>query len=158
MPDEPDDNEVEERLREIIERVDPVPERLLAAALDSYTWRTVNSELADLVLDSAAEEHGALVRGREDVRLLSFQAGDLTIDIQVSSSGQGRRIVGQLAPPRHGTVQIRQRSSVTDLDTDELGRFRGPLRDGPFSLLCSAPPEGAGTEGARPVVTDWIAI
>ena len=153
MPDQPDDNEVVERLREIIERLDPVPERLLAAALDSFTWRTVDSELAELVLDSMAEDQAALVRGREDVRLLSFQAAGLTIDIQVSSGGQGRRIVGQLAPPGPATVQIRQGSGVTDLDADELGRFRGPLRDGPFSLKCNA-----GEERTRPVVTDWITI
>ena len=153
MPDQPDDNEVEERLREIIQRLDPVPERLLAAGLDSYTWRTVGSELAELVLDSVAEDQAALVRGREDVRLLSFEASALTIDIQVSSSGQGRRIVGQLAPPGPASVQIRQGSGVTDLDADELGRFRGPLRDGPFSLKCSA-----GEERTRSVVTDWITI
>ena len=87
MPDEPDDTGVEERLRDIIERLDPVPERLLALALDSYTWRTVDSDLAELVLDSVADEHGVLVRGREDVRLLSFEASSLTIDVQVSSSG-----------------------------------------------------------------------
>jgi hypothetical protein len=153
MPDEPDDIAVEERLRAIIERLDPVPERLLAAALDSYTWRTLDSDLAELVLDSVAEDRGALVRGREDVRLLSFEASDFTIDIQVSSGEQGRRIVGQLAPPGPATVQVRQGSGVTDLDADELGRFRGPLRGGPFSLKCSA-----GPEGARSVVTDWITI
>jgi hypothetical protein len=153
VPDEPDEIEVEEQLREIIERFDPIPERLLAAALDSYTWRTVDSELAQLVLDSVAEDQGALVRGREDVRLLSFEATGLTIDIQVSSGGQGRRIVGQLAPPGHAAVQVRQGSGVTDLDADELGRFRAQLRDGPFSLKCSA-----GPGRTRSVVTDWITI
>jgi hypothetical protein len=153
VPDKADHIEVEERLRMIIELLDPVPERLLAAALDSYTWRTVDSELAELVLDSVAEDQGALVRGREDVRLLSFAASGLTIDVQVSSGGQGRRIVGQLAPPGPATVQIRQGSAVTDLDADELGRFRGPLREGPFSMMCST-----GAEGARQIVTDWITI
>jgi len=56
VPDEPDDIEVEERLRELIEQLDPVPEQLLAAALGSYTWRTVDSELALLVLDSVEED------------------------------------------------------------------------------------------------------
>jgi hypothetical protein len=153
VPVQPDDNEVEERLREIIERIDPVPGRLLAAALESYTWRNVDSDIAELVLDSVAEDQAALVRGREDVRLLSFEAAGLTIDIQVSSGGQGRRIVGQFAPPGPATVQIRQGSGVADLDADELGRFRGPLRDGPFSLKCSA-----GEQRIRPVVTDWITI
>ena len=76
--DEPDDAVLEEQLRQIIERLDPVPERLLAAAKDCYTWRTVDSDLAELVFDSMAEDHGVLVRGADDPRLLSFEAHDLT--------------------------------------------------------------------------------
>jgi hypothetical protein len=154
VPDEPDDTELEEQLREIIARLDPVPPRLLKAAVDCYTWRTVDSELAELVFDSLADDHVTLVRGREHARLLSFEAGGLTIDVQVTGSGPRRRIVGQLAPPRPAAVKIRQGLNVTGLDADELGRFSGPLRDGPFSLLCT----GTGTDPDRPVVTDWIAI
>ena len=153
MPDEPDDTELEEELREIAARLDPVPPRLLTAAVDSYTWRTVGSDLAELVFDSLADDHVALVRGQEHARLLSFESGGLTIDVQVSGGGPDRRIVGQLAPPRRAAVKIRQGLKVTGLDTDDLGRFSGPLRKGPFSLLCST-----GADPDRPVVTDWIAI
>ncbi len=152
MRDEPDDAVLEEQLRQIIERLDPVPERLLAAAMDCYTWRTVDSDLAELVFDSVAEDHGVLVRGADHSRLLSFEAPDLTVDIQVSGSGSARRIIGQLAPPQRSTIQIRQGREADHLETDELGRFTGPLRDGPFSLLCT------GAEGSPPVVTDWITI
>ncbi len=152
MRDEPDDAVLEEQLRQIIERLDPVPERLLATALNSYTWRTVDSELAELVFDSVAEDHGVLVRGTDNLRMLSFEARDLTVDVQVSGSGPARRIIGQLAPPQRATIQIRQGRETGHLETDELGRFTGPLNDGPFSLLCT------GTEGTQPVVTDWITI
>ncbi len=152
MRDEPDDAVLEEQLRQIIERLDPVPERLLAAAKDCYTWRTVDSDLAELVFDSMAEDHGVLVRGADPPRLLSFEAHDLTVDIEVSGSGSARRIIGQLAPPQRSTIQIRQGRDAAQLETDELGRFTGPLRDGPFSLLCT------GAEGSLPVVTDWITI
>jgi hypothetical protein len=150
--DEPDDAALEEQLREIAQRIDPVPDWLLAAAIDSYAWRTIDSDLAELVFDSEAEEAGALVRGGDRTRLLSFEATGMTIDVQVGGSGTGRRIIGQLAPPRRATVQIRQGRGGADLETDDLGRFSGPLEDGPFSLLCTA-----GTEGTC-VVTDWIAI
>jgi hypothetical protein len=153
VPDEPDDDELEEQLRELAARFDPVPPRLLDAAADSYTWRTVDSDLAELVFDSLADDHAALVRGREHARLLSFEAGALTIDLEIAGSGPDRRVIGQLAPPQRAAVEIRQGSDVTDLDTDELGRFSGVLRAGPFSLRCST-----GADPARPVVTDWIAL
>jgi hypothetical protein len=153
VPDEPDDTELEERLREVSARLDPVPPRLLRAAADSYTWRTIDSDLAELVFDSLADDHVAVTRGREHARLLTFEVSGLTVDIQVTGSGQGRRIVGQLTPPQRLAVVIRQDAHVTGLDADELGRFSGPLHDGPFSLLC-----GAGAERDRPVVTDWISL
>ncbi len=153
MPDESDDAELKEQLREIAARFDPVPPRLLKAAVDSYTWRTADSELAELVFDSLADDNVALVRGPEQARLLSFQASGLTIDVEVTSSGPDRKIIGQLAPPQRVAVEIRQGLHVTGLDADELGRFSGPLRSGPFSLRCST-----RTDPGRPVVTDWIAL
>ena len=147
MPDEPDDTDVEEQLREIMERLDPVPERLLAAALGSYTWRTADSDLAELVLDSVAEDQGALVRGREDLRLLSFEASGLTIDIQVSSGAPGS--AGSSAA---GTATASNGAGAPGLqrhrpDTDEL------TVQGRFAMVpsaCCAAPGG----GNRPVVTD----
>ena len=155
MRDEPDDAALEEQLREIAQRIDPVPDWLLAAAIDSYAWRTIDSDLAELVFDSEAEEAGALVRGGDRTRLLSFEATGMTIDVQVGGSGTGRRIIGQLAPPQQAAVEIRQGLDATGLNTDELGRFSGPLHAGPFSLRCST---GTGTGPDRPVVTDWIAL
>jgi hypothetical protein len=151
--DEHDDAVLEEELRQIIELVDPVPESLLAAAKDCYTWRSIDSDLAELVFDSVAEDHGVLVRGADHARLLSFEAPGLTVDVQVSGVGEARRIVGQLAPPQRARVRIRQGPDVRALDADELGRFSGPLREGPFSLMCTGI-----AAGSRPVVTDWIAL
>ncbi len=153
MRDEHDDAVLEEELRRIIELVDPVPENLLAAAMGCYTWRSIDSELAELVFDSVAEDHGVLVRGADPARLLSFEAPGLTLDIQVSGAGEARRILGQLAPPQRARVRIRQGPDVSALDADELGRFSGPLREGPFSLMCT----GTAAD-SRPVVTDWIAL
>lgn len=164
MRDEHDDAVLEEELRQILDRLDPVPEHLLAAAKECFTWRTVDSELAELVFDSVAEDHGvtedhgvaedhgALVRG-DHARLLSFEAAGLTVDVQVTGIGSARRIIGQLAPPQPATVRVRQGQDVKDLHADELGRFSGDLREGPFSLVCTA-----RTTTSRPVVTDWITL
>ena len=153
MRDEPDDAVLEEELRHVIEHVDPVPENLLVAAKDCFTWRTIDSDLAELVFDSVAEDHGVLVRGADHARLLSFRASGLTIEVQVTGAGQARRIIGQLAPPQRARVRIRQGPDVRALDADELGRFSGTLREGPFSLMCTGI-----SPASRPVVTDWIVL
>ena len=153
MPGELDDTELEEHLRAIAAQFDPVPPKLLKAAVDAYTWRTAESELAELVFDSLAGDYVALVRGQEYARLLSFEASGLTIDVQVTGSGADRGIFGQIAPPQRAAVAIRQGLNVTDLDADDLGRFSGRLRAGPFSLRLST-----GTGPGRPVVTDWVAV
>ena len=153
MRDEPDDAVLEDELRQIIEQVDPVPENLLAAAKDCFTWRTIDGDLAELVFDSVAGDHRVLVRGADHARLLSFKAAGLTVEVQVTGVGQARRIIGQLAPPQRARVRIRQGPDVRALDADELGRFSGVLREGPFSLMCTGI-----AAGSRPVVTDWIVL
>lgn len=149
MPDEPDAG-LEEELRQVIAREDAVPPPLLRAAIDAYGWRTVDAELAGLVFDSLAAS-GAAVRGPQPGRLLSFDAGGLTIDIEISGTGPARALLGQIVPPQQAAVQVRQRDGVTTLETDQLGRFRSEsLGPGPFSLRCR-------TDG-RQVTTEWVAI
>src|SRR5258708_12576964 len=153
VPGESDDKELMEQLRQIAARLDPVPQRLLEAAVASYTWRTIDSDLAELVFDSLADDDVALVRGPEHARLLSFEASGLTIDVEVTGTGPDRRITRQLPPPHPPTVATPHRLDTTAPDTDELGRFSGPLRPGPFSLTRSK-----GTDPHRPRATDWIAL
>jgi len=52
MP-EPETDPTFATLRSVIERADPVPPPVVAAAKASFTWRTIDSELAELVADSA---------------------------------------------------------------------------------------------------------
>jgi len=152
----PEEARLEQELRELAARLDPVPDRLVQAAVDAYAWRTVDADLAELVFDSLADrEDAALVRGRQQERLLSFQASDLTIEVEVTAAGVSRRLTGQLIPPQQAMVEIRHRDEVVTLESDELGRFSADsLPAGPVSLRCAP---GAG--GARsPVVTDWVPI
>jgi hypothetical protein len=154
--DEPDDTELEEQLRQVAARLEPVPPELIRTAVHAYTWRTIDAELAELVFDSAVDhDEAALVRGPQEARLLSFRSSGLTIDVEVMGTGSQRTLIGQLVPPQGAAIEIRHADEVAALDADELGRFSaGPLRAGPIRLRCSTE---AQTGGHR-VVTDWISI
>jgi hypothetical protein len=152
MPDEPDDQLTDE-LRRLASRLDPVPPELLDAAAGAFAWRDIDAELAELVFDSLFDtDEATLVRGAPERRLVSFTGGGLTIDVEVTSAGPQRTVMGQIVPPQRGVVDIRRRQETVSIEADELGRFRsGPLPPGPLSLRLR--PAG----GAR-VVTDWLAL
>ncbi|MGO8727963.1 MAG: hypothetical protein ACLQK8_14885 [Streptosporangiaceae bacterium] len=152
--DQPGDDELEEELRRTAASLDPVPPELLRAAADAFTWRTVDAELAELVYDSLVDEDAlALVRGGSDRRLLSFEAGGLSIDLEVSTAGAARELTGQLAPPQRASIEIRAGSGRVRTDADELGRFRATsVPAGPMSLRCQLAAAGTGPA----IVTDWI--
>jgi len=156
VPDETGHADLEEELRRVVAQIDSVPTALLEAAVGAFTWRTIDSDLAELVFDSLVDQHdAALVRGSTDARMLSFRASTVTIEVEVTSTGDSRMLVGQIVPPQSATVDICQGDSVTTLEADELGRFTaGPLHAGPTSLRCSF-----GGDSPQPsVATDWVAI
>ena len=153
MPDERDDDELDGELRRLAARLDPVPPELLAGAAAAFAWRDIDAQLAELVFDSALDaDEATLVRGSPERRMVSFAGGGLTVDIEMTTAGPARTIMGQIVPPQRGTVDIRRQQETITIEADELGRFRsGPLRPGPLSLRLR-PAEGS------PVVTDWLAL
>ncbi len=156
MPDLPPHAGLEDELRRVLARIDPVPPGLAEAGIGAFAWRTIDADLAELVFDSLVDQdEAALVRGDQQGRLLSFRAGTLTIEVEVTGTGPARRLMGQLMPPQRGGVDIRHADSTTTVEADELGRFSaGPLPAGPVSLRWrpgSAPDQ-------PPVVTEWISI
>ena len=152
MPDEPHDQLTDE-LRRLASRLDPVPPELLDAAAGAFAWRDIDAELAELVFDSLVDtDEASLVRGAPERRLVSFTGGGLTIDVEVTSAGTERTVMGQIVPPQRGVVDIRRRQETVSIEADELGRFRsGPLPPGPLSLRLRP-------AGGAPVVTDWLAL
>lgn len=156
MRDEPEDDELEEQLRQAAARFEPVPADLMRTAVGAHTWRTIDAELAELVFDSAVDhDEAALVRGPQQDRLLSFRAGGLTIDVEIAGTGSDRSVIGQLVPPQPAAIEIRQGGGSITVEADELGRFNaGPLRAGPICLRFSTDAQG----GRHAVVTDWVTI
>jgi len=95
------------------------------------------------------------VRGSPGQRLVSFAVGGVTIDVEVTSAGPGRAVMGQIAPPQRAVVDIRGRRETVTVEADELGRFQsGSIPPGPASLRLRPPPGGDGP----PIVTDWISL
>jgi hypothetical protein len=134
--------------------VDPVPERVMFAAKASLSWRTIDAELAELTYDSVLDDDRlSLVRGATAARILTFSAGDLTIDVEVEGTDGELRLIGELAPAQRATVVVRHTEGTTEVETDEDGRFRtGVFPSGPISLSLRL------AAGGSTVQTEWITL
>ena len=126
------------QLRAALDEHDPVPESV------------VDAELAALAEDSALSATG--VRSGDASRVLTFECSTGVIVLEVTVMGDTRRVVGQADRPAH--LIIRHWAGVTELDTDEHGRFQVEgIAAGPASLRCvfaDAP--------NFPVVTSWVLV
>lgn len=147
------DAELLAELRAIVAAADPVPEAVLAGAQGSLTWLAVDAELAALLEDSSADLVGHSARSVAlDVRLLTFDSGDLTIELEVGATGLRRRLTGQVVPAGPAEVRVRRPGGVTLVEADALGRFVvDDVEAGWVSLVVERP-------GHRPVVTSWTAV
>jgi hypothetical protein len=136
--------------------LDPVPADAIAAARAAFVWRTIDAELAELTYDSLLEgeeeKELAGVRGPATARSLTFASDDLTVELDASAVGAGRRLVGQLVPPQPGEVEVRHAGGTVTVPADELGRFSADVAAGPVSLHCR------GGRSPTPVTTDWVIV
>lgn len=146
-------------LQGLLARVDPVPPELLDQVRRSFCWRTIDAELAELSFDSLTDQESALaVRSGGDTalepRMLGFGAvvlgEELSIEVEVSSSGDGCVLVGQVSPAGASAVEVQEGGGgSTEVPVDELGRFViEPVPGGPVRLRV----EHAG----RVVQTTWV--
>jgi hypothetical protein len=56
LPTPDDDEALLVDLRRVTNELDPIPEHVLAAVRAAIGWRTIDAELADLIVDSAIDE------------------------------------------------------------------------------------------------------
>jgi hypothetical protein len=143
-------------LRDVTAKVDPVPAAVTEFARLALGLRTIDAELAELVYDSATDaELATAVRGGESARMLSFAAGAVSVELEVTVAGEVRDLVGQLVPPQAATIEIRHRDGSVEVAADDLGRFAAPgIAAGPVSLqlrLLAVP-------HATPVTTEWLPL
>ena len=130
-----------------------VPSAVIAAAKDAYGWRDIDAQLAALTFDSLLESD-ELVGVRSAVleaRLLTFECGDVTVEIELAD-GSGGRLNGQLVPPQSAEIEIRYAGGSLTLTASAAGRFWvTALPRGPISLLCRL------ADGTI-VQTEWVVL
>lgn len=146
------DDELIAMLREAM-TYGPPPAAVVAAAKDAYGWRDMDAQLAALTYDSLLEAE-ELVGVRSTVleeRLLTFECGDVTVEIELAD-GSGGRLNGQLVPPQPAEIEVRYAGGSLTLIASDAGRFWvTELPRGPVSLRCRL---ADGTV----VQTEWVIL
>jgi hypothetical protein len=71
----------------------------------------MDATIAALTYDSVLDEAVAGVRAADTPRLVTFEAGDVQIEVQVATLDDGRRLVGQVVPTRGGMIELHARTA-----------------------------------------------
>ena len=152
MPDGWDDEELLVALGEAMRARASVPEWFVETGKNAYAWHNIDVELAQLTYDSDSDtgrSRAAAVRSEAaSIRALTFTSARLSIELEV---GEGS-LIGQIIPPRAGTLEVHTTAGVTSSPVDEIGCFVvDPIPSSPFRLRCR-------TEDGTDVLTGWITI
>lgn len=150
-----DDQSLLTRLSAIAQQVDGPPPLAFELGRAALSWRPVDSELAQLVADSALES--AVVRSMEPAtRLLSFEFDDMTIEIQVSVRRDRWSLLGQVLPEPpapDGVVRVETNAGAeASAPLDPLGEFE--IDDVPGNLIRLR----IEVPGTTAVTTEWVSL
>lgn len=138
-------------LRDVVDKADPIPDHVLAAAKAAFIWHAIDAELAELVNDSLVA--GAAVRATDAARLLTFEGPDVEVEVEVAETGATRRLTGQLVPAGSARVTVRWAGGEVAADADEFGRFTAV-----GVPAASVRIEVRRAADAPPIVTSWVSI
>jgi hypothetical protein len=132
------------RLRNAAAELDPVPAHVLAAARAALDTRRLDEELAALVADSALADAGVRAADAE-VRLLSFEAADVSLELQVEYRGDDVSVRGLVT------------GATGDAVIEVAGeRHTAPVDEGWFAV--TGLPRGATRVHIGPIVTSWVQL
>lgn len=121
---ERDDDTLLAELAEALRPWTEPPPEVVEAGKQSYTWRTIDAELAVLTHDSLLDDEPALVRSTSQPRFLTFEGGDLTVEVEVDSTSSGRRLLGQVVPAQAVELELRtDDGEPVSVAADGFGRF-----------------------------------
>ena len=139
---------------------DPVPSHVAESGRALFGLLRVDAELAELVHDSDLLMAGVR-SSSSDVRLLTFEAGQLVVEAQVSRAGGRRALLGQIVVASAPTAGVRLDradhplvgDSATDAaPLDDAGHFRfDDVPAGTVRLAVELP-------GGRTVTTAWFTV
>ena len=138
------------RLGAVLEKIDPTPPEVLTEGQAQFGLRRLEEELAELVRDSAEDRGGLLaVRGEGDVRLISFETGPVTVELQVTERGTLRDLVAQVSGTAVVGAEVETSTGRRDVPVEE-SLFSA--EDVPAGLLRLRLRTAAG----RDLVTSWV--
>jgi hypothetical protein len=145
-----EDQELMAALREAMRARQAVPDWFVEMGKNAYAWHNIDAELAQLTYDSNRDRDLAGITRSEaaSIRALTFTSAHLSIQLEVTADS----LLGQIIPPRDGTMEVHTNAGVTSFPLDEIGCFYvEPLPAGPFRLRCRT------TDGTD-VLTGWITL
>jgi hypothetical protein len=152
MPDGWDDEELLTVLGDAMRAREAVPEWFVETGKSAYAWHNIDAELAQLTYDSDSDvDRGRVAAVRSEaasIRALTFTSAHLSLELEVASDS----LLGQVIPPRAGTLEVHTTAGVTSSPVDEIGCFSvAPIPSSPFRLRCR-------TEDGADVLTGWITL
>ncbi len=150
MRDGWDDEQLLAALRESLAARRAVPSWFVETGKNAYAWHNIDAELAQLTYDSSRDQEAvAVVRSEAaSIRALTFTSAHLSLELEVASDS----LVGQIIPPRAGTLETHTKAGVSTSPVDEIGCFVvEPKPASPFRLRFRA------TDGTD-VLTGWITL
>ena len=127
-----------------------VPRRFVEAGKATFSWQSIDAELAALAYDSITDTVTAGAMTRTDqaaIRELTFAFRDATVHVQVTGTG----LQGQVVPPQRGELEVHLAGQTPRRsEIDEHGWFSyTPLPGAPFRLLWRVASSGTA-------MTDWL--
>ncbi|HLK00603.1 MAG TPA: hypothetical protein VKU39_11940 [Streptosporangiaceae bacterium] len=156
MREDWEDERLLDALRESQRARQDVPPWFTQAGQGAYAWHDIAAQLARLTYDSDHDQElegvmrSAGMRSEAaSIRALTFTSARLSIELEVTADS----LVGQIIPPRQGTVEQQAMSGETAIvPIDEIGCFYlQPVPTGSFRLRCKT---GDGVD----VVTNWFVV
>ena len=150
MRDGWDDEELLAALGESLRARQAVPSWFIETGKNAYAWHNIDAELAQLTYDSEGDrDRAAMVRSENaSIRALTFTSARLSLELEVTESS----LLGQIIPPRAGTLETHTKAGVISSPVDEIGCFVvEPIPASPFRLRCR-------TTDGMDVLTGWITL
>jgi hypothetical protein len=118
------DDELMEQLRRIANEVDAAPDLVTESARAAFSTRRLDDELAELLHDSDMTASAPVRLAQPGPRLLSFEAGEVSLELQIEDAG-GQLVLRGVAV---GTVGAAEVETVTGgphpAVIDDQGWFR----------------------------------
>jgi hypothetical protein len=145
-----DDEELLAALREAMRAREAVPTWFIETGKNAFAWHNIDAELAQLTYDSYSDQLTLAVTRSEtaSIRTLTFTSAHMSMELEVTEDS----LLGQILPPRTGTLEIHTKGTITTTVVDEIGCFAvNPKPEGSFRLRCRTP------DGVD-VLTAWITL